>query len=121
MAHAANSRAEVERTRAFEQPPLPNLTMAMSLEQPLTVEAAPVEAEVLEAAALPIMSDQLGEHAAELTPNAAVVDPIGGLTIETIVPSPTRRRPADYTNRSCNEMNHDANETVELEVSRFTN
>ena len=66
----------------------------MSLEQPLSVEAATVEDEVLEDAAMSVTPDQSGEHAAELTPNAALVDPIGSLTIdtdiETVVPSPTR-------------------------------
>ena len=44
---------------------------------------------------MPVTPDQSGEHAAELTPNAALVDPIGELTIdtdaETVVPSPARR------------------------------
>ena len=39
--------------------------------------------------------DQSVEHAPELTPNAALEDPIGELTIdtdaETVVPSPARR------------------------------
>ena len=45
VAVAANSRAEGDRARALAQPPQPNTaaTMAMSLEQPLTVEA-PVQA-----------------------------------------------------------------------------
>ena len=68
--------------------------MAMSLEQPLTVEAAPVD-EVLENAAMPVTPDQSGEHAAKLTPNAALVDTTRGLTIDTdtdtLVPPPTRR------------------------------
>ena len=44
---------------------------------------------------VPITPNQSGEHAAELTPNTALVDPIEDLTIdtdtETVVPSPTRR------------------------------
>ena len=68
--------------------------MAMSLEQPLTVEAAPVE-EAAEDTAIPVNRDQSGEHAAELTPNAVLVDSIGELTIDTdedtVVPSPSRR------------------------------
>ena len=68
--------------------------MAMSLEQPLPVEAAPMQ-EVIENTAMPVTPDQSGEHAAELTPNAALADPIRELTIDTdaesVVPSPTRR------------------------------
>ena len=44
---------------------------------------------------MPVTLSPSGEHAAELTPNAALADPIGELTIdtdaETVVPSPTRR------------------------------
>ena len=96
VALAATSRAGAEGSRNFAPPPQPNPTptMAMSLEQPLTVEAAPAD-EVRENAAMLVIPDQSGEHAAELTPNAALVDPIGGLTIDTDtdtnVPSPTRR------------------------------
>ena len=44
VALAATSRAEAERSRTFAPPPQsnPTPTMARSLEQPLTVEAAPV-------------------------------------------------------------------------------
>ena len=70
--------------------------MAMSLEQPLTVDAAPVEAEVAEdETAMPVTPSPSVEHAAELTPNVELADPIGELTIdtdaETIVLSPARR------------------------------
>ena len=69
-------------------------TMAMSLEQPLTEDAAPME-EVTGRTAMHVTPDQAGEHAAEITPNAALAVPIGELTIntdaETIVPSPARR------------------------------
>ena len=61
---------------------MPTPTMAMSLEQSLTVEAAPVN-EVGENAAMPVIPYQSGELAAELTPTAALVYPIGGLTIDT--------------------------------------
>ena len=68
--------------------------MAMSLEQPLTVEA-PAEEEILEAATVPVTPEQSDDHPDELTPNAVVAHPIGTLTIdidtETVVPSPTRR------------------------------
>ena len=71
-------------------------TMAMSLEQPLTVDAVPVEEEVAEdETAMPVTTSPSGEHAAELTPNVELADPIGELTIdtdaETIVPSPAKR------------------------------
>ena len=70
--------------------------MAMSLEQPLTVNAAPIKAEVAEdETALPVTPSPSGEHAAELTPTVELAEPIGELTIdtdaETIVPSPARR------------------------------
>ena len=51
--------------------------------------------EVTESTAMHVTPDQAGEHATELRPNAALVDQIGELTIdtdvETIVPYPTRR------------------------------
>ena len=71
--------------------------MAMSLEQPLTVDAEPVEAEVAEdETAMHVTPSPSGEHAAELTPNVELAEPIGELTIdtdaETVVPSPSRLR-----------------------------
>ena len=71
-------------------------TMAMSLEQPLRVYADPIEAEVTEdETAMPVTPSPSGEHAAELTPNVELAEPIGELTIdtdaETVVPSPVRR------------------------------
>ena len=76
----------------MSQPP----TKAMSLEQPLTVNADPMEAEVAEdETAMPVTPSPSGEHAAELTPNVELAEPIGELTIdtdaETVVPSPVRR------------------------------
>ena len=95
VALAATSRAEAERAQKYAPQPSQSTaapTMAMSLEQPLTVEAAPVE-DVTEA--MPVTPDQSGEHAAELTSSAVLVDPIGELTIdtdaETVVPFPSRR------------------------------
>ena len=94
---AAATRADTERAQKYAPQPSQSTaapTMAMSLEQPLTVKAAPVE-EVAEDTAMPVTIDQSGEHAAELTPNAVLVDPIGELTVdtdaETVVPSPSRR------------------------------
>ena len=93
---ASSSRAEAERATTFAQPPQldPAPTMAMSLKQPLTVKA-PAEEGAPEQADPPVTPDRSGEHAAELTPNAALVDPIGGLTMETdtetFLPSHTRR------------------------------
>ena len=53
---------------------------------------------------MPVIPDQSGGHDAELTPNAALVDPIGGLTIDTntdtIVPSPTRGASTSETSPS---------------------
>ena len=70
--------------------------MVMSLDQPLTVDAAPVEAEVAQVeTAMPVTPSPSGEHAAELTPNVELAEPIGELTIdtdaETVVPSLSRR------------------------------
>ena len=96
IALAANHRAEEERVARYaprtSQPP----TMAMSLEQPLTVDANPMEAEVAEGeTAMPVTPSPSGEHAAELTPNVELAEPIGDLTIDTdvevVVPSPVRR------------------------------
>ena len=98
----ANDRAEAERAWTLAQPlqPNPAPTMAMSLEQPLTVEAL-AEEQIPEAAALPVTPEQSGEHAAELTPTALLVDPIGGLSIyahtETLAASPTRRASVSAT------------------------
>ena len=97
---------------------------------------APVEDKIQETLALPITPDQSGEHAAELTPNAALVDPFGGLTIDTdtepTVPSPTRRAsvseaspPTEILPRSRHksaiQWGHDANKIDELEGSQLTN
>ena len=75
--------------------------MAMSLVQPLTVEATPMQG-VTDNAAMSANPDQSGEHAAKLTPNAALTDPIGELTIdtdvETAIPSPMR--PASLSDAS---------------------
>ena len=75
-------------------------TVAISLEQPLTVEAH-VEEETPEAGTLSVTPEQSGEDAAELTPSAALVEPIGGLTIdrdtETWVPSPAIRASVSAT------------------------
>ena len=72
------------------------LIMAMSLDQPPTVAAAPEEAEVAQVeTAMPVTPSPSGEHAAELTPNVELAEPIGELTIdtdaETVVPSLSRR------------------------------
>ena len=56
--------------------------MAMSLEEPLTVEA-PAEQETPEAATLPVTREQSGEDAAELTSNATLVDPTIDRNTET--------------------------------------
>ena len=56
--------------------------MAMALEQPLTVGAAPVD-EIPGNVAIPVTPNQSCEHAAELTPTAALVNPIEELTDDT--------------------------------------
>ena len=118
VALAANRRAEEERAARYapqiSQTAAPP-TMAMSLEQPLTVYSAPMEAEVTEdETAMPVTPSPSGEHAAELTPKVELAEPIGELTIdtdaETIVPSPARRAsvsvaspPRDVSPRSRNK------------------
>ena len=99
VALAADHRAEEERAAWYAQqisqaaaPP----TMAMSLVQPRTVNAAPMEADVTEdETAMPVTPSPSGEHATELTPRVELAEPIGELTIdtdaETVVPSPARR------------------------------
>ena len=64
VAFAATCRAEAESQSTAAQ------TMAMTLEQPLVVEGAPVE-EVAEDTAMPVTPDQSDEYAAEIMPNAA--------------------------------------------------
>ena len=104
VALAAHHRAEEERPQRYAPTLLQSTAgpstaapvMAMSLEQPLTVEAVSLEAEVTEEeAAMPVAPSPPGEHADDLTPNAALADPIGQLTIDTDVEnaadSPTRR------------------------------
>ena len=86
IALAANHRAEEERVAWYapqtSQPP----TMAISLEQPLTVDDDPMEAEVAEGeTAMPVTPSHSGEHAAELTPNVELAEPMGELTIDTDV------------------------------------
>ena len=99
VALAANHRAEEERATRYapemSQTAAPP-TMAMSLEQPLTVNADPIEAAVTEdETAMPVTPSPYGEQAAELTPKVELAEPIGELTIdtdaETVVPSPVRR------------------------------
>ena len=69
VALAANHCAEEKRVARYATQPSQPPSMAMSLEQPLTVEANPNEAEVAEdETAMPVTSSPSGEHAAELTP-----------------------------------------------------
>ena len=92
VALAAHHRAEEERAQRYAPTPSQNTAapvMAMSLEQTLTVEAASLEEEVTVETAMPVFPSPSGEHTAELTPNAALADPIGQLTIDT--EAPTRR------------------------------
>ena len=96
VALAANHRAEEERAARYTPQPLQPPTMAMSLEQPLTVEANTNEAEVTaDNTAMPVTPSPSGEYAAELTPNEELAGPIRDLTIDTdaqtVVPSPVRR------------------------------
>ena len=96
VALAANHRVEEERVARYAPQPSQPPTMAMSLEQPLTVEANPNEAEVTEDdTAMPVTPSPSGEHAAELILNVELAEPISDLTIDTdvgtVLPSPVRR------------------------------
>ena len=98
VALAAHHRAEEERAQRYAPTPSQSTTapvMAMSLEETLTVEATSLESEVTVETAMPVAPSPSGEHTAELTPNAALADPIGPLTLDTEtearVPSPARR------------------------------
>ena len=91
---AAVSRAEFGQNRV--QPPNPIPTIAMSsLDQLLTVAAPDDTIDPAEPADQPITPEQSREHAKELTPNSALVEPIDGLTLhtdtETLMSSPKRR------------------------------
>ena len=89
---AAHHRAEEERAQRYAPTPSQNTAapiMAMSLEQTLSVEAASLEDEVSVETAMPVAPGPSGEHTAELTPKAALADPIRQLTIDT--EAPTRR------------------------------
>ena len=117
VALAANHRAEKERVARYAPQPSQPPTIAMSIEQPLIVEANPNEAEVTEdETAMPVTPKPSGEHAAELTPNEELAEPIGNLTIDTdvesVVPSPVRRAsvsdaspPREVSPRSRNKSN----------------
>ena len=90
VALAAHHRAEEERAQRFAPTPSQNTAapiMAMSLEQTLSVEAASLEDEVTVETAMPVAPSPSGEHTAELTPNAALADPNGQLTIDTETPT----------------------------------
>ena len=84
MAFAATGQAEAERARALSPQPQNSVpTMALSLEQPLTVGVPTEVAEPTEPANQKVTPGQSREHDADLTLNAALVEPIDGLTIDT--------------------------------------
>ena len=100
MAIAAASRAEAEHARALahlSHPPADSapMMMAMSLDDTMTLEAPNETVEPLEPAGHFVTPEQPGEHAEELTPNAGLVEPIDGLTIDSdtefLVLSPRQR------------------------------
>ena len=100
VALAAHHRAEEESAQRYAPTSSQGTTapdITTSLEQTLTVKAESLEDEVTVETAMPVAPSHSGdgEHTAELTPNVALADPIGQLTIdteaETRIPSPTRR------------------------------
>ena len=80
MALAVDGKAETARQQAFA-PAAPTPTIAMSLDQPVTI-ALPTH--ILEAEPISPATTQRsteGENAPELTPNTALVQPITDLTL----------------------------------------
>ena len=83
IALAVNGRAETARQQAFA-PAVPTPTMAMSLDQQVTI-ALPtheLEAELMNPRTT---QNPTGEHAVELTPDTALVQPIADLTLPEVV------------------------------------
>ena len=77
---AVESRAEFARQQAFA-PAIPTPTMAMSLDQPVTI-ALPTHILAAQPISPPTpQRSTKGKHAAELTPDVALVQPIANLTI----------------------------------------
>ena len=116
---AVESRAEIARQQAFA-PAMVAPTMAMSLDQPITIdlpthilEPEPVSPPSSQAS--PQSSQpQTGEHAAELTPDAALVQPIAELSLpedpsdsETVVTMVSLRRRASVATENA-EASSDA-------------
>ena len=103
---AVESRAEIARQQAFA-PAMVAPTMAMSLNQPVTIdlpihvlEPVPISPQTSQASPQSSQQLQTGEHTAEPTPDAALVQPIAELSLpedlsdsETtlIIVSPRRR------------------------------
>ena len=84
---AVESRAEIARQQAFA-PAMVAPTMAMSLNQPVTIdlpihvlEPEPISPPSSQASPQSSQQPQTGEHAAELTPDAALVQPIAELSL----------------------------------------
>ena len=83
---AVESRAEIARQQVFA-PAMVASTMAMSLNQPGTIdlpthvlEPEPISPPSSQASPQSSQQPQTGEHAAELTPDAALVQPIAELS-----------------------------------------
>ena len=68
---------------ALAQPQNPTPTMAISLDQLLTVDAPAETVEPSEPMDQPMSPEQSGEHAGEFTPNVVLFEPIDGLTVDT--------------------------------------
>ena len=113
VALVVEGRAEIARQRAFAPTMLPP-TMAMSLDRPIsqpitinlpTHNLEPEQAGPSSSRTSPQSSQQQsGEHAAELTPNAALVQPIAELSLpedqsdpETVVTEVSPRRRASVS------------------------
>ena len=126
VALAVESRAEVARQQAFA-PTMLAPTMAMSLDRPISqpmtinlpthdLESEPVSPSSSRTS--PQSSQpQSGDHAAELTPDAALVQPIAELSLpedlsdpETIVTVVSPRRRASVSTDNAEETPNDATE-----------
>ena len=76
---AVDSRAEIARQQAFS-PAVPTPTMAMSLDQQVTIALSTHELEA-EPRSPRTSQEPSGEYAAEITLNTALVQPIADLTL----------------------------------------
>ena len=103
---AVDSRGETARQQAFA-PAIPTPTMAMSLDQPVTIDDLPAHELEAEPNSPQTTQKSTGEHAAELTPDTDLVQPIAALTLpedvsdsETVITVVSPRRRASLSTQN---------------------